>query len=284
MTYRRGAAAAAAIASLAFLIGRRRRSTAGLMSAVAPDLRRYVPLIPRGILTADWSEVSRPPAAGGRLLDRLVPRGIGRPITIPGPDGADIPAFQYDPPGRQRQSGAVLWLHGGGMVIGSPWMDHGVCTRVAEELGAVVISPAYRLAPEHPFPAGPEDCFAALSWLHAHAAELGIDPQRVAVGGESAGGGLAAIVTQMAQDRGVPVAFQALVYPMLDDRTVLADRGRDVGRLVWNPGQNRAAWQWFLGHPISPDEPRRYASAARREDLAGLPPAWIGGGHDRPLP
>lgn len=212
-------------------------------------------------------------------MDAVIPAGLAAAIVLPGEDGApDVPAFLYDPPGGVRPRGAVLWLHGGGMILGSPWLEHVICNRMAEELGVVVLNPDYRLAPEHPFPAGPDDCFAALAWLHAHAADLGIDPARFAVGGESAGGGLAATVVQMAHDRGLPVAFQALIYPMLDDRTALADRGSDVGRLIWTPGRNRNAWEWYLGHPVRADEDRPYAAASRRADLAGLPPAWIGVG------
>jgi acetyl esterase/lipase len=141
-----------------------------------------------------------------------------------------------------------------------------------------VLSVDYRLAPEDPFPAGPEDCYTALDWLHAQADSLGIDRERIAVGGASAGGGLAAMVCQMAQDRGLPVAFQLLIYPMLDDRTVLLDDHEGRGELIWTPAQNAGGWAMFLGHPVRAEEDRPYASAARRADLSGQPPAWIGVG------
>ena len=128
----------------------------------------------------------------------------------------------YDAPEREQPGGALLWIHGGGLVLGGPEQGHDVCTRLAEEAGVFVASVEYRLAPEHPFPAGLDDCLAALRWLHGQAAVLGIDPSRIAVGGDSAGGGLAAAVCQRALDDGGPaVAFQLLEYPMLDDRTVL---------------------------------------------------------------
>ena len=188
-----------------------------------------------------------------------------------------MPVFVYEPEERSRPSGALLWIHGGGYVIGDPAAEHTVCSRYARELGIVVVTPGYRLAPEHPFPAGLEDCYAALRWLHDHADELGIDRTRIAVGGESAGGGLAAALAQLAHDRGeVPVCFQLLIYPMLDDRTAL-DRDR-APTLVWTPRSNVFGWTAYLGHPPDQREDRPYAVPSRRADLSGLPPAWIGVG------
>lgn len=246
---------------------------------VADDLRPWLGAIPPRLLSGTLPAPPNRDSVGNDIVAAVVSPGIGQEVLIPGAAGEPlVPGFLYDTGGRADPSGAVVWFHGGGMIVGAPWMDHALCNRIAEELGVLVLSVDYRLAPEHPFPAGPDDCFTALAWLHENADALGVDPQRIAVGGESAGGGLAAAVAQMAQDRGLPVAFQALVYPMLDDRTVLADRGADVGRLIWHPGWNRAAWEWFLGHPVTEDEPRPYASPARRADLHGLPPAWIGVG------
>jgi acetyl esterase/lipase len=180
-------------------------------------------------------------------------------------------------------------MHGGGYVVGSPVTYHEQCSGFADELGIIVVSVDYRLAPEHPFPAGLEDCYTALRWVHDHADALGVDPARIAVGGDSAGGGLAAALAQLALDRGkVPVCFQLLVYPMLDDRTVLrADHG-GTGAFVWSPTSNAFGWTSYLGHPPRHDDDRPYAAPARREDLRGLPPAWIGVGgldlfHDEDL-
>lgn len=223
----------------------------------------------------------RPPRRGTmleRVVARALPAGIGRAVTLPGRAGAPrVPGVLYDPPGRQRPSGALLWIHGGGLITGGPWMDHGTCNRFARELGLVVLSVDYRLAPENPFPAGAEDCYAALAWLHEQAAHLGLDPARIGVAGASAGGGLAAVVAQLAHDRGLPLAFQGLVYPMLDDRTVLRDTG-SRGAVLWTPARNRDAWGWYLGHPVREEEGRPYAAASRRPDLSGLAPAWIGVG------
>ena len=185
--------------------------------------------------------------------------------------------YVYDTPTRPRPTGVLLWIHGGGYVMGDPRGDHDVCSQHARDLGIVVVNVDYRLAPEHPFPAALEDCYAALRWVHENADELGIDPSRIAVGGGSAGGGLAAALAQLAHDRGeVPVCFQYLVYPMLDDRTTLVRKRPRT--LVWTPGANLFGWTSYLGHPPGLEESRPYAVPARREDLSGLPPAWIGVG------
>lgn len=199
-------------------------------------------------------------------------------------DGPAVPVYVYEPPTAPAGSGsgsrpAVLWIHGGGLVVGHPVAYHDICRRLARELGAVVVSVDYRLAPRDPFPAGLDDCAAALRWVHERADDLGVDPTRVAVAGDSAGGGLTAALCQLAHDRGgPPIAFQAMKYPMLDDRTVLrADHG-GRGAFVWTPASNGYAWSAYLGHPVGEDEDRPYAAPARRIDLSGLPPAWIGVG------
>src|SRR5215213_1865994 len=135
-----------------------------------------------------------------------------RRLTVPGPEGAGEVAFWvYRPAVSNGRTGALVWMHGGGYVVGSPQVQHHVCSRLSAELEIVVVSVDYRLAPEHPFPAPLEDCYAALRWVHTHSDDLDVDPARVAVGGESAGGGLAACLAQLAVDRGEhPVAFQLL--------------------------------------------------------------------------
>ncbi|UDY23547.1 alpha/beta hydrolase [Nocardioides sp. Kera G14] len=183
--------------------------------------------------------------------------------------------YVYRPP--QPNGGALLWIHGGGTVQGRPENDHDLCSRLARDQGIVVVSTRYRLAPEHPFPAAHDDCFAALQWLHRSTDMLGIDPGRIAVGGASAGGGLAAGVVQRAHDEGVPVAFQLLLYPMLDDRTTTRPRSQR-GRLVWTPDANVFGWAAYLGAAHASTDLPRYAAPGRRTDLAGLPPTWIGVG------
>jgi len=173
---------------------------------------------------------------------------------------------------------AVLWLHGGGMIMGSPQFESPATGRLARELGAVVVSPDYRLAPERPFPAALDDCMATLRWMRAHAHELGIDPDRIAVGGASAGGSLAAAVAQRSQDEGIPLRAQVLVYPMLDDRSALRAEHAGRGQIAFLPSANRFAWTAYLGREPSLSESPEYAVPARRTDLAGLPPAWVGVG------
>jgi len=190
-------------------------------------------------------------------------------------DDPAVRALVYERADRVGPTGALVWFHGGGFVMGSPEQDAPLSSRFADEARVLVVSVDYRLAPEHPFPAGLDDGVRALRWVHEHAADLGVDPSRIAIGGESAGGGLAACVAQVAHDRGdLPVCFQLLQYPMLDDRTTR----RDVDALLWTKASNRYAWAAYLGRDPSEAEDRPYASAARRVELGGLPPAWIGVG------
>ena len=198
-----------------------------------------------------------------------------RTVSVRSTGGNDVRVLVYERADRVHPSGALVWMHGGGYVMGAPEGGNELCSRIALELGVLVVSVDYRLAPEHPFPAGLDDSYAALAWLHAEAASLGVDAGRVAVGGDSAGGGMAAALAQMAHDRGGPaVCFQLLEYPMLDDRTVQ----RPADALVWNNRSNAFAWGAYLGHPAGQSDDRPWAVPARRADLAGLPPAWIGVG------
>ncbi|TIC88945.1 alpha/beta hydrolase [Nocardioides sp. GY 10113] len=178
------------------------------------------------------------------------------------------------PEGRAVPSGAVLWFHGGGYVVGSGYANTDLVTDLAHDLGVVAVAVDYRLAPEHPFPAALEDGYAVLADLVRRSEELGIDPDRIAVAGASAGGGLAAALCQLVRDRGeYRICFQALRYPMLDDRTEPATRRH----FVWTPRSNRTAWDYYLGGSRERGgSPPPYAVPARTADLTGLPPAWIG--------
>jgi acetyl esterase/lipase len=178
----------------------------------------------------------------------------------------------------QRQRPGVLWIHGGGYILGSPQMEAFWTGRLVRDLGVVTVSPDYRLAPEHPFPAALDDCMATLAWMRAHAEELGIDADRIAVMGASAGGGLAAAVAQRAHDEGIPLRAQVLVYPMIDDRAVLRDDHAGRGRFMWTPANNRFGWTSYLGREPRMSDAPEYAAPARRTDLTGLPPAWVGVG------
>lgn len=253
-------------AAVAVQVGKQRRYVA----RVAPELRNPLLYMPFSLTNATTL----------RLLRRVMARPTAAVSGVAVEErtlGQGPRVFVYDPEGRSRPSGVLLWIHGGGRVLGDAVTDHRLCSLLARDAGVLVVSVDHRLAPEDPFPAALDDVMAALVWVHGEAEALGIDPARIAVGGASAGGGLAAEAAQRASDESVPVAFQLLVYPMLDDRTVAPDdAGR--GRLVWTAASNRYGWGAYLGHAPGEPETRRYAVAARREELVGLPPAWIGVG------
>lgn len=172
-------------------------------------------------------------------------------------------------PGLPERAPALLWIHGGGNVLGTAAQDDLYCRKLAYYNNIAVVSVEHRLAPEHPYPAPVEDCYAALAWL---ARQSWVDADRLAVGGASAGGHFAAAIAQRARDRGeVGLKLQMLVYPMLDDRTNIDPPGRR--RIMWTNRDNAIAWRWYL-NGANPD----LAVPARCGDLAGLPPAWIGVG------
>src|SRR5437868_3531188 len=189
---------------------------------------------------------------------------------IPGPPGApDVRILVYSPVNVSEQRPALLYMHGGGHVSGFAESCDARCTTLAEELGCVVVSVDYRLAPETLFPGGLEDCYAALHWLRANSAKLAIDTARIAVGGESAGGGLAASLAQLARDRGFgPIVLQVLVYPMLDDRTGSTPSSNAyAGEFVWTAASNRFCWTSLLGHAPGAREIPAYAAPARAVNL-----------------
>jgi acetyl esterase/lipase len=178
-------------------------------------------------------------------------------------------------PGTSRP--AILHTHGGGFVTGSAEQSVRQLQELCTKLDCVAVSVEYRLAPETTFAGSIEDNHAGLKWLHRNAAEIGADPARIAVMGESAGGGHAALLAITARDRGeVPLCFQCLIYPMLDDRTGTTRPVKPwVGRLVWTVAKNRFGWECFLGTPAGLARAPRGAVPARVENLVGLPPASI---------
>jgi acetyl esterase/lipase len=199
----------------------------------------------------------------------VIKRSIGEPA---------IRVLLTTPSEGQSPYPAVLWIHGGGLVLGSPQMEAFGTGRLARDLGVVTVSPDYRLAPEHPFPAALDDCMATLRWMRANADGLGIDPDRIAVMGASAGGGLSAAVAQRSHDEGIPLRAQVLAYPMLDDRTALREDHEGRGRFLWTSSSNLFGWTAYLGRKPRMSDAPEYAAPARRTDLTGLPPAWIGVG------
>ena len=246
--------------------------------AFDPELVPYLDLLQ----ARDMNDLERSRAATATLLDELN-AGVDttgiviRDREVPGPAGAPpVPVRVYSP-GASEGAGsrpALLDIHGGGFVAGSLDMEHAFAVHVARKLDAVVVTVEYRLAPEHPFPAGLEDCYAALCWLHDDAAALGVDTRRVAVGGQSAGGGLSAAVALLARDRGgPPLCFQFLGIPELDHRLETASMRAFVDTPMWHRPNAELSWRFYLGP--DPDGVSPYASPAIATDLRGLPPAYV---------
>ncbi len=174
---------------------------------------------------------------------------------------------------------ALLWIHGGGYVLGSVEGDDSYTRNLAKTLNCVVASVEYRLAPEHPYPAPLEDCYTALKWISDNADQLGIIRDRIAIGGASAGGGLAAGLGLLARDRkDLKVCYQLLIYPMIDDRNVLPASETVQDTPLWTRANNLIGWRSYLGREPGDDQTSIYAAPARAENLEGLPPTFIGVG------
>ena len=192
----------------------------------------------------------------------------------------DVEVVMHRPDAMASPIPAIAHMHGGGYVMGSPHAEVYRHRQIASDLGCCIISVDYRLAPETAFPGAIEDCFSLLVWLFGNAGALGVDPARIGVMGESAGAGLAAALALLARDRGLPaLAFQHLIYPMLDDRTGWhGDPHPFVGEFLWTPHNNRFGWRALLGEQCAGPDVSPYAAVARARDLAGLPPAFIATG------
>lgn len=199
-----------------------------------------------------------------------------RDERIIAPAGHELLVRIYRPVDAEGELPAILHVHGGGYVVGSVTTNHLSNIELALSTSALILSVDYRLAPETVAPGAVEDCYAALQWLHDSAEQLGIDRARIAVRGESAGGGLAAALALLARDRGGPaIAHQSLIYPMLDDRTCITRLPEHLGAFVWTPQANSFGWRSLLGQEPGSADISPYAAPARAEDLAGLPPAFI---------
>jgi acetyl esterase/lipase len=218
------------------------------------------------------------------FLEAIAAEGVERPTDdrveeiermIPGPDGApDVPIRIYMPKDRKGPGPGFVNFHGGGFILGDLEMEHPRCLIMAAEGGAVSVGVDYRLAPENPFPAGVEDCYAALQWVVDNAADLRIDPAKIAIGGCSAGGNLTAAVALMTRDRGEPnVAFQMLFYPVIDDRCETPSMKDGAGLYVWDYQNSLDMWNQYIGKDRKKVSP--YAAPARARDLSGLPPAYV---------
>ncbi|MEW9547744.1 alpha/beta hydrolase [Nonomuraea sp. NPDC050783] len=248
-----------------------------------PELRAAIEAVPMPVtdLASMTLEQLQRMRAQANAIMAAAPR-IETDVTVedrhvPGPDGApEVGVRIYRPAGDGRDRPGLYWIHGGGMVMGTPRIDDAMMIDYVERLGLVVVSVDYRLAPEHPHPAPVEDCYAGLAWTAKAAGELGIDPARLAVGGASAGGGLAAATVLLARDRGGPeVAFQLLICPMLDDRDATPSTVQHADAVVWNRDANRYGWRALLGDRVGGADVSPYAAPARAGDLSGLPPAFV---------
>ncbi len=249
------------------------------MPVFHPELQRAAFWIPRVSIgpglarLANWlmrrRGVPSPPVIDGVSI---------RDEQIAGPNGALLRVRVYEP-ARQPPRAAMLWIHGGGFVIGTAEQDEAHSIELCRSLNLVVASVDYRLALEHPYPAPLDDCYFALRWLHDNAAAFNVASDRIAVGGNSAGAGLAAGLALLAHDRGeIPVAYQLLIYPMLDDRTALRTDVDERCLRLWSVKSNRFGWSSYLGQQPGGNDVPDYAAPARRKNLQGLPPAWIGVG------
>ncbi|MCU1456552.1 MAG: lipase [Actinomycetia bacterium] len=221
------------------------------------------------VLTAEILPTLRTPFPAPPLsdaverTDRVVPGDPDVRVRVHRPKGADSPLP------------CVYSIHGGGYVMGTYDIDDSWFDKLCPKLGFVGVSVDYRLAPEASYPGPLEDCYQGLRWTYEHATELGIDPDRIGVMGVSAGGGLAAGLTLLARERGeVPLSFQLLDSPMLDDRQI-TDSSRSDGLPVWNRDSNEFGWRAYLGDLYGRDDIPATAAPARATDLAGLPPALV---------
>ncbi|MFL6239290.1 MAG: alpha/beta hydrolase [Actinomycetes bacterium] len=199
---------------------------------------------------------------------------------VPSSEGHRIPIRIYTPRQAATPRGALVNFHGGAFVAGDLDISESTVARYADRAQVTVVDVDYRLAPEHPFPAGVNDCFAALQWTVDNADRLDIDPARIAVGGNSAGGGLAAAVALMARDRGGPaIAFQLLLYPVLDDRLTTTSVREMTDTPMWDAPSCVHMWRYYLGDQAGGGGVSAYAAPARAADkpdgLAGLPPAYV---------
>ena len=236
---------------------------------VDPELRKAWRLLPRGIGSDRTVRVAR------RVTPLLARRRAPSDVEVHPVGKAEVRLIR--PVDRPVQPGpALLWIHGGGYIVGLAAQDDALCRLYARRTGAIVASVDYRLSPEHPFPTPLDDCYEALRWL---AARPDVDSGRVAIGGASAGGGLAAALSQHAHALGeVEPVFQLLTYPMLDDRTALRSDIDEAGFRLWNNRSNRYGWRAYLGTEPGADGNTAPAVPARAASLAGLPPTWIGVG------
>lgn len=245
------------------------------LAAALALLRDVLPTTVTPEMIVPFRELVRSPLSIDELIgDRPIQH---RELSIKGPDGApDIAVSIFSRTDHVAGGPGIYHTHGGGMIAGDRFAGAEEFLSWVLELDAVVVSVEYRLAPEHPDPAPVDDAYAGLVWFSEHADEYGVDPDRIIIGGASAGGGIAAGVALKARDLGGPaLAGQLLIYPMLDDRNETVSSLQVDGFGVWNRGSNDTGWDALLGDRRRSDRVSIYAAPARATDLTGLPPAFI---------
>jgi acetyl esterase/lipase len=218
----------------------------------------------------DAVNAEAPPIPGVDIEDRSAPSHE---------EGVDVPVRIYRPAEAQGPLPVLLWMHPGGLVIGSIAMDDIMCRQLAKDIGCAIVSVNYRLAPEHPYPAALEDCYGVLQWIATDADALGFDAARIAIGGASGGGGLAAGLALLTRDRGgVMPVFQLLIYPSIDDTNIEPASETVPENLFWSRENTRIGWNAYLQGKQGSEDVPEYAAASRARNLRGLPDAFIGVG------
>lgn len=215
----------------------------------------------------DDMSAATPPVMGVSWADHHAPYADG---------SHSVRVRVYQPTEKTGVLPALFWIHGGGYVLGRVEADDVLAGTLAVTYNCVVASVDYRLAPEFPFPTPLEDCYTALKWLYDNTESLGVNRARIAIDGQSAGGGLAAALAQLARDRReVPIVYQLLVYPMLDDRNVIQASESVDDHVIWSRASNLFGWRSYLGQEPGGENTPKYAAPGRTEDLQGLPPTYL---------
>ncbi len=251
------------------------------MKRLDPEIEKVIRMVASQPVSLDNIPAAR--AASRQMMAAMKKRApaiagvIATDRVISGPPGApNVTVRVYQPEGQSGTLPALLWIHGGGFILGDIEQEDMIGKQFALAGDCLTVSVEYRLAPEHPFPAPLEDCYAALKWLAAQSRELKVDPSRIAIGGASAGGGLAAGLALLARDRAeINIIFQLLIYPMINDCNIAPANETRSDTLFWTRHNNLIGWRSYLGCEPGGSGTSCYASAHRATDLVGLPPAYI---------